>query len=102
MLVLKYLYRFTEPEPWDVVVFKNPQDNSQNYIKRLIGLPGESIEIVHGDVFFRKADGSAWRIRRKMNLVEEAEQSGPFDYSGISPIFQISFISLNGFPRPRE
>ncbi len=53
VLVLKYLYRFSEPRPWDVVVFKNPQDNEQNYIKRLIGLPGQMIEIVHGDVFVR-------------------------------------------------
>ena len=52
VLVLKYLYRFREPRPWEVVVFKNPQDNDQNYIKRLIGLPGQLVEIVHGDVFF--------------------------------------------------
>ncbi len=51
VLVLKYLYRFGDPKPWDVVVFKNPQDNQQNYIKRLIGLPGQEIEIVHGDIF---------------------------------------------------
>ncbi len=51
VLVLKYLYRFREPAAWDVVVFKNPQDNEQNYIKRLIGRPGQMIEIVHGDIF---------------------------------------------------
>jgi signal peptidase I len=53
VLVLKYLYQFRQPRPWDVVVFKNPQDNDVNYIKRLIGLPGQMIEIVHGDIFFR-------------------------------------------------
>ena len=51
VLVMKYLYRFTEPKAFDVVVFRNPQSNANNYIKRLIGLPGETIEIVHGDVF---------------------------------------------------
>lgn len=70
VLVLKYLYRFRQPEPWEVVVFRNPQDDRINYIKRLIGLPGEKIEIIHGDVFFAKADtgGSGygpWQIRRK-------------------------------------
>ena len=54
VLVLKYLYHFRRPKPWDVVVFKNPQDNEQNYIKRLIGLPAQEIEIVHGDVFYRE------------------------------------------------
>ncbi len=54
VLVLKYLYRFRQPKCWDVVVFKNPQDNEITYIKRLIGLPGQMIELVHGDVFFRE------------------------------------------------
>ena len=39
------------PARWDVVVFKVPTDGDTNYIKRLIGLPGEKIEIIDGDVF---------------------------------------------------
>ncbi len=67
VLVLKYLYRFREPAPWDVVVFKNPLDNQQNYIKRLIGLPGQMLEIVHGDIFFRQGEdiNNDGRIDRK-------------------------------------
>ncbi len=65
VLVMKYLYRFRPPKPWDVIVFKNPQDNQQNYIKRLIGLPGETIEIVHGDIFVRKAGADEFTVRRK-------------------------------------
>ncbi len=67
VLVSKYLYRFRDPRPWDVIVFKNPQDNSQNYIKRLIGLPGETIELVHGDVFVDANDGRGFQVRRKSN-----------------------------------
>ncbi|NQU74944.1 MAG: signal peptidase I [Planctomycetes bacterium] len=51
VLVIKYLYKFHQPQRWDVVVFKDPQGNKQNYIKRLAGLPGEVIRIIHGDVF---------------------------------------------------
>ncbi len=65
VLVLKYVYNFAQPQPFDVVVFKNPQDNRTNYIKRLIGLPGEQIQIVHGDIFVRTGDEEPWRIRRK-------------------------------------
>ena len=50
ILVLKYLYHFEEPQRWDVVVFRNPNDPAENYIKRLVALPGETIELVHGDV----------------------------------------------------
>ena len=71
VLVLKYLYQFRQPQPWDVVVFKNHQDNRQNYIKRLIGLPGESIEIVHGDIFFRRGEGP-WQVRRKPVEAQQA------------------------------
>jgi signal peptidase I len=80
VLVMKYLYRFQPPKPWDVVVFKNPQDNSENYIKRLIGLPGETIEIVHGDVFYRPKGQSEFRIRRKHDpKVQDAMWQVVFD-----------------------
>ena len=39
------------PNRWDVVVFKVPSDASTNYIKRLIGKPGETIEVIDGDVY---------------------------------------------------
>jgi signal peptidase I len=56
ILVNKYLYTFADPKRWDVVVFKFPGDAKVNYIKRLIGLPGEKIRIYQGDVFIGKAD----------------------------------------------
>ncbi len=51
ILVLKCLYQFMEPKRWDVIVFKNPTNPQENYIKRLVGLPGETLEIVDGDLF---------------------------------------------------
>lgn len=51
ILVLKCIYQFFEPKRWDVVVFKNPLDPTINYIKRLIALPGETIEIIDGDIY---------------------------------------------------
>jgi signal peptidase I len=51
ILVLKCIYQFFEPKRWDVVVFKNPPEPTINYIKRLIGRPGEKVQIIDGDIF---------------------------------------------------
>lgn len=51
ILVLKCIYQFLEPKRWDVVVFKNPADPWQNFIKRLIARPGETVEIIDGDIY---------------------------------------------------
>lgn len=54
ILVSKFAYLLEEPQRWDVIVFKYPGNAKQNYIKRLIGLPGESVMIRHGDVYTRR------------------------------------------------
>jgi signal peptidase I len=79
VLVMKYLYRFSEPKPFDVVVFRNPQSNANNYIKRLIGLPGETIEIVHGDVFVTPYRQKIPEIRRKPDRAQEVMWQIVFD-----------------------
>ncbi len=57
ILVNKFAYEapFGEPQRWDVIVFKFPGNAKQNYIKRLVGLPGETIWIRHGDIFVEQA-----------------------------------------------
>jgi len=56
ILVDKFAYDFTDPERWDVVVFKYPEDAKTNYIKRLVGLPGETVFIAGGDIWTSRAD----------------------------------------------
>jgi signal peptidase I len=68
ILVNKFPYEFGEPQRWDVVVFKFPVHAKINYIKRLVGLPGEEVELRGGDVRTRRLGepGAAFRIARKL------------------------------------
>lgn len=50
LIVDEITYRFREPARGEVIVFHNPNDKSEFYIKRIIGLPGEKIEIRNGIV----------------------------------------------------
>jgi len=51
ILILKFLYWFHPPKRWDVVVFREPRFGKQNFIKRLVGLPGDTVRIISGDVY---------------------------------------------------
>ena len=64
ILVSKFDYVLGKPKRWDVIVFKYPQEAHMNYIKRLIGLPGENLRIVEGDIYVEGKDGS-WIMARK-------------------------------------
>lgn len=79
IFVLKSIYQFFEPKRWDVVVFKNPTNPLDNYIKRLIALPGETVELINGDVFI---DG---KIARKPSRVQK-EQWMPIFLQDYQPL----------------
>jgi|SRR3989344_460327 len=50
LIIDEISYRFSETKRGEVVVLKNPKDTSQRFIKRIIGLPGETVQIEGGRV----------------------------------------------------
>lgn len=65
ILVSKFAYALADPERWDVIVFKYPGNPKQNYIKRLVGLPEETLRIQFGDVYARPNGEESFHILRK-------------------------------------
>jgi len=51
VLVNKFIYRFTEPERGDVIVFKSVEGDGQDLIKRVVGVPGDEIAVRGGRLF---------------------------------------------------
>jgi signal peptidase I len=72
LLINKLAYKLGEPERGDVIVFRYPRDPSRDFIKRVVGLPGETVEIRNGEVYI---DGE---LSPSAALINEAVyNSGP-------------------------
>lgn len=60
LIVDELSYKFREPQRGEVVVFRFPLNPSEFYIKRVIGLPGEDLEVKGGSVFIENDETKEW------------------------------------------
>lgn len=51
IFVNKFVYRFEDIRRSDIVVFRFPLDPNKSYIKRVVGLPGDEVELIRGELF---------------------------------------------------
>ena len=64
----KKRFFYSSPQRGDLVVFKTPADNRTDYIKRLIGLPGESIQFIKGDLFINNKKVLKSKVDYNINI----------------------------------
>ncbi|MBU4142920.1 signal peptidase I [Patescibacteria group bacterium] len=102
-------YRFRNPERGEVVVFRYPPDPSQFYIKRVIGLPGETVEIADNRVKIYNSEHSLGFILDENNYLPpviptaggEKQKLGPEEYFVMGDNRQASFDSRRWGVLPR-
>ena len=95
VLVQKFLYDFRPPRRWEVAVFHFPGEPTQAYVKRVVGLPGESVRIVGGNVFINGQ--IARKSREELRGMQILVHDGRFT-PGDSDRYP-RFFFLRGWPR---
>jgi signal peptidase I len=66
VVVDKWAYLLGQPRRWDVTVFRYPLDVRRNFIKRLVGMPGDRLTVVDGDIWVNQ------HIERKPDRVQRS------------------------------
>ncbi len=72
LVVDELTYHVSDPKRGDVVIFRYPGDPSVFYIKRIIGLPGETVHIDRGRTSISKSDGSTVILNETYVVAEDA------------------------------
>lgn len=75
LFVYRLSYLFSKPKRFDVIVFKYPDNEETLYVKRIIGMPGEKIEIISGKVY---VDDKATSLRDDFVNGEAYGNYGPY------------------------
>lgn len=63
LFVERVSYYVREPKRAEVIVFRYPRDEREYYIKRIVGLPGEEVEIKKGNVFIKTTNGKDMTLK---------------------------------------
>lgn len=73
-------YEFSDPERLDIIIFKAPDSPEENYVKRLIGLPGETVRIDNAVITIETTDGKTIELEEDYLKEEWFDSTGPYEF----------------------
>ena len=79
VFVNKFVYRFSEPERGDIIVFRSTEGGNEDLIKRVVGLPGDNVEVRDGVLFVNGEH------REEPYLNKQFPDSGSYDPLTVPP-----------------
>ena len=82
-------YRKEGPERFDIIIFEYPDDHSQYFIKRVIGLPGDTVRIAGGHVYINGSDEPL-----DESFIAEEQWPEPFDEELVYEVPEDSYFCL--------
>jgi signal peptidase I len=108
IIISKTVYWFGEPERGDIIVFPNPNNPDEEYIKRIIGLPGEVVEIKEGVVHIHQEGGNTLVLDESEYIENPADEDfqgrtiPDEEYFVLGDNRNNSFDSRRGWTVPRD
>jgi len=107
LIVDQLSYRFEDPKRGDVIVFRYPNKPSVFYIKRIVGLPGETVAVERGIVTITRTDGTTLTLEETYVVAEDATYNqtttlGPEQYFVMGDNRPKSSDSRSWGPLPKE
>ena len=96
------LFPFHAPERGEIVIFHFPRDPSRDFVKRVVGLPGDTVEIKRGEVFINGESLPEPYITRRDNGTNQLVEVGPNTYYVLGDNRRASNDSRDWGPVPAE
>jgi len=75
LIIDELSYRLRDPQRGEVIVFKYPLNTSLRYIKRIIALPNETLELQNGDVYISRAGSQPVKIDESLYISDKTREA---------------------------
>ncbi|MFA5714526.1 MAG: signal peptidase I [Candidatus Paceibacterota bacterium] len=86
LIIDELSYKLRDPQRGEVIVFKYPLNTSLKYIKRIIALPNETIELKNGEVYVSRAGSQPTKIDENLYINDKTREAwkNMIDYSSLT------------------